>query len=114
MRLRDLSGQFLRILDATTWEYVTALKDAHGVRFLCPKCFEKNGGAIGTHAILCWFVGVDQNIDPKPGRWTPSGTSLDDLTFIPGPGGTPSVKLTSPDGCQWHGLVKNGEVTLTA
>ena len=32
---------------------VDALTEADGVWFLCPKCFAANGGAVGTHAVIC-------------------------------------------------------------
>lgn len=84
------------------------LSDADGVMFLCPKCFSEKGSNIGVHSVICWFVGkVADDVDPKPGRWNPSGTGVDDLTFI-GPGAV-SVLLTA--GCGWHGFVKDGDAT---
>lgn len=84
---------------------VEKLAEADGVMYLCPLCFKNNGGAIGTHRVLNWFVGkVPDDVDPKPGRWNPSGTGLHDLTFV-GPGAV-SVLLTG--GCGWHGFVSNG------
>lgn len=89
---------------------VDTLAEAHGVWFLCPKCYAANGGAVGTHAVICWFVGkVSDNVDPKPGRWTPIGTGLHDLTFVPSAGRSHSVLLTG--GCGWHGFVEQGNVT---
>lgn len=91
-------------------EYIPAvdtLADADGVMFLCPKCFAENGGPVGTHSVICWFVGkVADDVDPKPGRWTPTGTSLDDLTFVPSAGRSHSVLLKGA--CGWHGFVTNG------
>jgi hypothetical protein len=87
--------------------HVDTLAEAQGVWFLCPLCFAKNGGRVGTHAVCCWFVGqVPDDIEPKPGRWTPHGTGLHDLTFVPSDGRTQSVALTG--GCAWHGHVVNG------
>ena len=87
---------------------VDTLAEADGVWFLCPKCFAANGGIVGTHAVLCWFVGkVPDAVDPKPGRWTPTGTDLGDLTFVPSEGRSQSVLLTS--GCGWHGHVVRGD-----
>ena len=87
---------------------VDALADADGVWFLCPKCFTKHSSAVGTHAVICWFVGkVPDDLDPKPGRWTPTGTGLSDLTFVASAGRSHSVLLTS--GCGWHGFVTNGD-----
>ena len=89
---------------------VETLVEADGVMFLCPKCFAENGGPVGTHRVICWFVGkVSDEIDPKPGRWTPRGTSLVDLTFVPSTGRSHSVLLTG--GCKWHGFVTNGDAS---
>lgn len=103
-RLRDLDGTFLRIVDDRSFNHDVPFAEAQGVRFLCPKCFATNGGPIGTHSVICWFVGVPLTMLPGPGRWNPSGTGLDDLTFVP-PGAV-SVLLTS--GCGWHGFVRDG------
>ena len=87
---------------------VDALTEADGVWFLCPKCFAANGGAVGTHAVICWFVGsVPDDVDPKPGRWTPTGTGLNDLTFVPSAGRSHSVLLTG--GCEAHFFVTHGD-----
>lgn len=86
---------------------VNALAEADGVGFLCPKCFAANGGAIGTHQVICWFEGkVPDDAFPGPGRWNPTGTGLDDLTFVPGKR-SQSVALIG--GCAWHGFVANGD-----
>lgn len=99
-----------RIGPAEYMETVDALSRADGVWFLCPKCYAANGGAAGTHAVLCWFVGkVPDDVKPLPGRWTPSGTGLSDLTFVPSEGRSQSVLLTA--GCEWHGFVSNGDAT---
>lgn len=91
------------------WPPVEALIEADGVRFLCPKCFHANNGEVGTHSVVCWFVGkVSDDVDPKPGRWNPQG-DLDNLTFV-GPG---SVSVLLTGGCGWHGLVVDGHATLT-
>lgn len=112
-----LEGQFVKLaLTAPVehWpqgrpdkQYVESLAEADGVEFLCPKCFESNGNsAVGTHLVGCWFVGkVPDWIEPNPGRWNPSGSGLQDLTFVP-PGAV-SVFITG--GCGWHGFVKNGD-----
>lgn len=91
------------------WRERKRMKGADGVTFLCPLCFRNNGGPVGTHIVICWFTHVplkegDRDISPGPGRWNPSGTSLDDLTFVP-PGST-SVALRG--GCNWHGFIENG------
>jgi hypothetical protein len=72
-----------------------SLSVADGVIFTCPKC--------GGHQVLSWFSGrVPPDAKPGPGRSTPSGTGIDDLTLHP------SIDL-SKAGCGWHGWVKNGE-----
>ncbi len=90
---------------------VADLKDAQGVRFLCPKCFAKNGGATGTHAVVCWSSsrGVPPDAQPGPGRWALEGTSIEDLTLGCEPGKSRSVQLIG--GCKWHGFVTNGWAT---
>jgi len=107
--LKQLEAAFLTCSDPNELEFKPAadVASAHGVVFLCPKCFAKNNGPVGTHSILCWFAGrVSDKVTPGPGRWNPQGTSLDDLTFV-GPGAF-SVLLTS--GCGFHGFVENGSV----
>lgn len=89
---------------------VDTLAEADGVMFLCPKCFADNGGPVGTHAVICWFVGkVTDDVDPKPGRWTPTGTDLSDLSFVPSAGRSHSVLLTG--GCRWHGFLTDGNAS---
>jgi len=107
MRLSELNARFVKVGSPSAIGKVSDLADAQGVLFLCPKCFAANGGAAGTHSVICWFKdrGVPDDMSPKPGRWTPSGTGIDDLTFV-GPGAA-SVQLTGP-GCGWHGFVRNG------
>jgi hypothetical protein len=112
MKLVDLDACFVRrhAGPPETWEQVDELADADGVMFLCPKCYAANSGEVGTHRVLCWFVGhVSDDVDPKPGRWVPAGTGLDDLTFV-GPAAA-SVQLTG--GCGWHGFVKNGDAAVS-
>lgn len=113
MKLTELQAEFIKLSDPETGSNVPVdtLKEAQGIRFLCPLCYRKNKGTKGTkgtHSVVCWFVdrGVPAHIEPGPGRWNPQGTGLADLSFVPGPKSR-SVKLTS--GCMWHGLVINGE-----
>lgn len=107
MKLRELEASLIRLVDIATHEPVDFLERAQGLFFLCPKCYRTNGGKVGTHAIICWFSnrGVPDDLDPKPGRWVPEGTGLDDITFI-GPAAA-SVLLTS--GCGWHGFIRHGD-----
>lgn len=89
---------------------VKTIDEAQGVRFLCPKCFEKNNGRKGTHSVVCWSRsrGVPDHAIPGPGRWLLVGTGLEDLT-LDGDGSSRSVLLIG--GCAWHGFITNGEVT---
>ncbi len=112
MKLAELDAKFLKRNADDSMTYITDLAEADGIIFLCPKCFHEKGNNIGVHSVICWFVGkVADDVDPKPGRWNPSGSGLDDLTFVP-PGAV-SVLLTSPEGCGWHGFIRNGEATLS-
>lgn len=111
MKLTELEPRWMKYEDdGKVLRQVETLAEADGIWFLCPKCFAANNGPIGTHSVGCWFTGkVPDSAEPGPGRWNPSGTSFEDLTFVP-PGAV-SVKLTS--GCQWHGFIRNGEATLS-
>lgn len=94
---------------------VDTLAEAQGVEFLCPVCFAKNNGNVGTHHVICWFRGkVPDNAVPGPGRWDASGSGLHNLTL------NPSVNLDVHDAefykkypacCRWHGWVKEGVAT---
>src|SRR6185312_14418234 len=94
--LRELEGELKKHTGAGSMSTVATLAEADGVMFACPKCFAANGGGVGTHYVLCWFAGkVPADLDPKPGRWIPSGSTIDDLTLV-GPAAA-SVLLTG--GC---------------
>lgn len=94
----------------------TDVAKVHGVMFLCPKCFTANGGAVGTHSVICWFRGrgVPDTEAPLPGRWAVAGTGLQDLSL------SPSILLTGDTKCGpvngdvsgWHGFITNGEVSI--
>lgn len=119
-KLRELEAQFLRYerrelglptdsprASHVVHVYVHTLAEADGIFFLCPKCFAANGGKVGTHGVLCWFEDrVPDDVVPGPGRWKPTGTGYDDLSFVPGKHSN-SVLLLG-DGCGWHGFVTNG------
>lgn len=90
---------------------VATLAEADQIDFLCPLCFEKNGGPVGTHMVMVSFAGRDipdeagsRGTDGKPTRWAVSGTGLDDLVL------TPSIALNQSapaesNVCRWHGFV---------
>ena len=89
---------------------VDTLAEAQGIRFLCPLCFKKNCGVVGTHGVDVSFSGRgvpdgagSHNAAGLPSRWGVTGASFEDLTM------TPSI-LTS--GCGWHGFVNNGEISI--
>jgi hypothetical protein len=110
MKLSQLDAQFLRYAPSDghiCLEHVETLAEAQGIIFLCPLCYAQNHGPVATHSVICWFAdrGVPADAEPLPGRWRPSGTGIDDLTFV-GPDAV-SVQLLS--GCNWHGFVSNGD-----
>lgn len=79
--------------------------EAQGIWFLCPICFKKNGGSVGTHAVEVTFAGRGAEPDQgshdsagNPSRWNASGTGFEDLVL------SPSILLTG-GGCGWHGFV---------
>jgi len=107
MRLRELEPEWLRFEGTPNhYRYDVDRAEANGIMFLCPLCFAKNGGPVGTHRVLCWDPSVPQTMSPTPGRWNLVGESFDDLSLV---AGSSSVKLEK--GCQWHGYITNGEVT---
>ena len=107
VKLTTLEAHFVRTDDGgRTITTVDSIGDAHGVMFLCPKCFIENKGPIGTHSVLCWCPSVPLEIPPGPGRWAFAGTGIDDLTLV---AGSSSILLKS--GCAWHGFVRNGDAT---
>jgi hypothetical protein len=135
MRLIDLDPWFIRHEereetwervrgDPLTWrsgdpvEHVTGMRQymvrvddlasAHGVFFECPKCHTPEGHG---HHVQVTFA--DRGVPPhlgchgsngKPTRWHVTGTGLHDLST------TPSILLQG--GCNWHGYITNGEVTI--
>lgn len=109
MKLLDLEPEFLQYKpkDGTVYFHkVDKLEEADGILFLCPVCFQKNNGPVGTHSMICWFTGkVQDDVHPKPGRWTPAGT-LETLTFV-GPGLT---SVEQKGGCNCHFHIDNGEI----
>lgn len=113
--LIELEATFLRVekreAGGVYHVRVEAIERAQGVMFLCPKCFAKNGGKVGTHAVICWSSsrGVPPEVSPGPGRWMLVGTGLDDLTLDGDDGKSRSVQLSG--GCEWHGFVTCGEAS---
>ena len=115
MKLTDLEPQFhgapyIRDDGATILPHVDTIKEAHGVRFLCPKCFVDNGGSVGTHGVICWGPAVSQDFKPTPGRWNLNGTGFGDLTLTGAGERTDSVRMISEGGCEAHFHVTNGKI----
>ena len=114
MKLTDLEPKFVRYnthdgIEYTNFEGIT-FNNAQGIWFLCPICFMKNNGPVGTHSIDVTFKdrGALDNqgshgTNGQPTRWTVTGSSFDDLTT------QPSILLGG--GCGWHGYITNGQVT---
>jgi hypothetical protein len=112
LTLEQLEASFLRYQEDGRLEVVETIAEAQGVFFLCPKCYQANGGRVGTHRVICWSRsrGVPDSAAPGPGRWSLEGTSIADLTLGGDPpGNARSVQLLG--GCAWHGFVTSGGAT---
>ncbi len=109
MKITELDATFIKRTGKKSHMRVDDIAEADGVRFLCPKCFTENGGAVGTHSVICWGPNVNRKVEPGPGRWTLVGTGLDDLTLDGALGKSRSVQLLG--GCAWHGYITEGEAT---
>src|SRR3546814_10262771 len=87
MKLTDLEAKFvIRTENGFHSGDDVTIENAQGLWYLCPQCYAKNGGARGTHHVLNWSSGrgVPADASPGPGRWTPSGAGIADLSFVPG------------------------------
>lgn len=109
MKLVHLEPQFVQYFEDETGKYLRHVPDlAHsqGIVFLCPACFAKNNGPVGTHGIEVSFHGRgvldhqgSHNTAGNSSRWQVSGNGYSDLSLHP------SIDC----GC-WHGFIKNGDV----
>jgi len=90
------------------FEHVESVAQAHGIRFMCPKSFAKNGGPRGTHSVYIFFVGspyAGRNMAGQEVRWKVlGGTTIDDLSI------SPSIQEQDDDvkpehRCGWHGFI---------
>ncbi len=106
MKLAELEPRLLKISAPDSWSTIENMAEADGICFLCPVCFAKNNGPVGTHSIICWKPHVPLEQSPGPGRWELVGTSLADVTFR---AGSSSIFLTTAP-CQAHFFVRNGEI----
>lgn len=102
MHIDILGPRFLKARSPKVIAYARYIDAADGVEFLCPLCFERNHGPVGTHLIVCWREGVSQEIPPQGGRWYLSGDGYANLTIAP------SIHI--PEGCGAHFFVTNGEI----
>lgn len=116
--LRELQAQFIAYFQESEedrfkrgaavpgdmFRHVDTFAEAHGIHFLCPKAYAKNGGPEGTHRVQVYFAGspvpahLGKNKDGQTVRWSASGTSLDNLSL------SPSIQ-EQDDVCGWHGFV---------
>jgi len=111
----DLEGRLLRFIEndgsgGGGFRETKLLADAHGMDFLCPKCF-KAKGAEGSHSITLWFSKLGERsvkLQGHPG-WNPEGVDLSDITFVP-PG---AISVLLKLGCKWHGFIRDGRATLS-
>jgi hypothetical protein len=115
MNLRDLDASLRKIVDERgSHRAVDDVTEADGVMFLCPLCFTRNGGPVGTHRVICWSPKVLQTLSPGPGRWPLTGTSIDDLTLSPSIALGDEIVLGAtphhPGGCRAHFFVRNGAI----
>jgi hypothetical protein len=112
MRLSDLDPEWVTVAGGGGIGHTDTIEHAQGLMFMCPKCFQKNGGPRGTHSVLLWAFGrgVPDALQPGPGRWILKGTDFDSLTLSAPPGHTASVHLTTD--CCWHGFITNGNVSI--
>ena len=109
MKLEDLEPRWLKITLPDRFMEVDSIAEADGIQFFCPKCFEANGGPVGTHMVICWRPRVPSGQKPGPGRWELHGSGYGDLTLI---AGSSSVLLTS--GCRAHFYIRNGTIEMLA
>lgn len=90
---------------------VKTLAEAHGLFFLCPRCFQANGGPVGTHGVLVTFegrgapAGSGSRNSKGDIRWRVSGSCFEDLTV------EPSI-LIKGGGCDAHFFIRNGVIDL--
>ena len=115
MNLTDLEPEFLKVESEKSFWRHDDFARADGIFFLCPVCFVKNQGSVGTHSVVCWQPHVPQSIPPTPGRWAFQGTGYHDLTLV---AGSSSILLvckcppeTQPCGCcKAHFFIRNGAI----
>jgi len=104
MKLTDLEPKFRKLNEAGQLQEVETIEEAEVVTYLCPKCFLKNGGAVGTHL----FMTPNKKLQPGTlgGKiyWEWTGKGMDDLTTNP--------SILDVGGCGAHFYIKNGEIEM--
>ena len=122
MKLTDLEPQFVRYerryVDGVWGDYLphaNSISEAQGVLFLCPSCFVRNGGAVGTHLIEVSFAGPgvqdhqgSRNRKGAPSRWDVTGTAYT-VSHSVSPDQSPDCAPAEPACAGWHGYVTNGD-----
>ena len=83
---------------------VQTLPEAHGIMFLCPKCYQENSGEVSTHHIHMPFASRGVDLTKHTHQWNVTGNDYNDLST------TPSYMIVG--GCGWHGYITNGEVSI--
>jgi len=109
IKLSDLEPELITYAENGSLSEVASLAEAQGILYLCPLCYAKNGGAIGTHRVNTTFDarGVPDHLgshseEGAPTRWViASGSGFHDLTL------TPSIWLKGSV-CGWHGFITFG------
>lgn len=121
MKLTELEPRFVRYerryVNGVWGDYIPiaeSIAEAQGIQFLCPSCFVRNNGAVGTHLIEVSFAGRgvadhqgSHNREGKPSRWTANGSGYSDLTTQP----SILIDPAKPTCDGWHGYITNGEVS---
>lgn len=107
MKLTDLEPRLMKLnTEDHSLHEVSSVADANALEFLCPLCFQKNNGAVGTHAYVLYTPSVDQKFGGK-GRWNFVGTSVNDLSLV----NTPS-SILNLSGCKAHFFITKGEIIM--
>lgn len=105
MKLTDLNPLWMTDVKAGSHSpgKVGTQAEAQGIRFRCPKCITE---IPGSHDVVVPFAGRGVPDDAYPGmaRWEASGHYYEDLTL------GSSIQLIG--GCEWHGNITDGEVTI--
>ena len=100
MKLSELEPRFITYGE-TNFLTDVPFEQAEGILFLCPGCFKKNGGPVGTHSLIIYFHSTKNPVMLK--GWKMLGTGMSDLTLFP------SILILNEE-CRWHGFVRDGEI----